>query len=45
MTAEFIDWPAGPVYLAERADDEYRKRVAIKLIERGMDTDAAHAAL
>lgn len=30
----------GAVYLAERADAEYEKRVAIKLIKRGMDTDA-----
>ncbi len=29
----------GNVYLAIRADDQYRKRVAIKLIKRGMDTD------
>jgi non-specific serine/threonine protein kinase/serine/threonine-protein kinase len=29
----------GAVYLAERADDEFRKRVAIKIIKRGMDTD------
>lgn len=29
----------GSVYLAMRADDEYQKRVAIKLIKRGMDTD------
>ncbi len=29
----------GSVYLAVRADDEFRKRVAIKLIKRGMDTD------
>jgi serine/threonine protein kinase/Tol biopolymer transport system component/Tfp pilus assembly protein PilF len=29
----------GSVYTAVRADDEYRKRVAIKLIKRGMDTD------
>jgi eukaryotic-like serine/threonine-protein kinase len=29
----------GAVYLAERADDEYRRRVAIKLIRRGMDSD------
>jgi eukaryotic-like serine/threonine-protein kinase len=29
----------GSVYLAVRADDEYNKRVAIKLIKRGMDTD------
>ena len=30
----------GVVYLATRADDEYRKQVAIKLVKRGMDTDA-----
>src|ERR1700730_6849802 len=30
----------GTVFLAERADDEYRKQVAIKLIKRGMDTDS-----
>jgi|GEM_PF-542079 len=29
----------GSVYLAVRADDEFRKRVAIKLVKRGMDTD------
>ncbi len=29
----------GSVYLAIRADDEFQKRVAIKLIKRGMDTD------
>lgn len=29
----------GAVYLAMRADDQYRKRVAIKLIRRGMDTE------
>ncbi len=28
----------GTVWLAERADDEFRKQVAIKLIKRGMDT-------
>ncbi|HJQ27062.1 MAG TPA: serine/threonine-protein kinase [Blastocatellia bacterium] len=28
----------GAVYLAARADDEYRKQVAIKLIRRGLDT-------
>jgi serine/threonine-protein kinase len=27
------------VYLAVRADDQYQKRVAIKLIKRGMDTE------
>ena len=30
----------GAVYLAERADAEYEKQVAIKLIKRGMDTDS-----
>src|SRR5438552_3048484 len=30
----------GAVYLAERADEQYQKRVAIKLIKRGMDTDS-----
>jgi tetratricopeptide (TPR) repeat protein len=29
----------GAVFLAERADDEYQKQVAIKLIKRGTDTD------
>jgi non-specific serine/threonine protein kinase/serine/threonine-protein kinase len=29
----------GIVYEAERADDQFRKRVAIKLIKRGMDSD------
>jgi Tol biopolymer transport system component/serine/threonine protein kinase/tetratricopeptide (TPR) repeat protein len=29
----------GAVYLAVRADSEFQKRVAIKLIKRGMDTD------
>ena len=29
----------GSVYLAVRADDEFHKQVAIKLIKRGMDTD------
>src|SRR4051812_3445504 len=29
----------GAVYLAARADDEYRKEVAIKIIRRGLDTD------
>ncbi len=27
----------GVVYLAERADDQYRKRVALKLLRRGLD--------
>jgi len=30
----------GAVYLAERADEQYKKQVAIKLIKRGMDTDS-----
>lgn len=30
----------GTVFLASRADDQYRKAVAIKLIRRGMDTDS-----
>src|SRR5205085_11509626 len=29
----------GAVYLATRDDDTYKKRVAIKLIKRGMDTE------
>lgn len=29
----------GAVFLANRADDEFRKRVAIKIIKRGMDSD------
>src|SRR5262245_35089982 len=30
----------GAVYLAARADEEYRKQVAIKIVKRGMDTEA-----
>ena len=30
----------GAVYLAERADAQYEKRVALKVIKRGMDTDS-----
>src|SRR5207237_2834586 len=30
----------GAVYLAERADEQYKKQVVIKLIKRGMDTDS-----
>jgi eukaryotic-like serine/threonine-protein kinase len=30
----------GAVYLAKRADEQYQKQVAIKLIKRGMDTDS-----
>ena len=29
----------GTVYLAERDDDQYRRRVALKLVKRGMDTE------
>lgn len=29
----------GAVYLAERADGEFRQKVAVKLIKRGMDSD------
>lgn len=29
----------GTVYLAERADEQFRKLVALKLVKRGMDTD------
>ena len=29
----------GTVYLAERADEEFHRRVAIKLVTRGMDTE------
>jgi serine/threonine-protein kinase len=29
----------GVVYLAERADEEFKKRVAVKIIKRGMDTE------
>jgi eukaryotic-like serine/threonine-protein kinase len=29
----------GAVYLATRADDQYKKRVAIKLVRRGMDSE------
>jgi tetratricopeptide (TPR) repeat protein/tRNA A-37 threonylcarbamoyl transferase component Bud32 len=30
----------GAVYLAERADDQFHKHVAVKLVKRGLDTDA-----
>ncbi|HEV2799607.1 MAG TPA: protein kinase [Pyrinomonadaceae bacterium] len=29
----------GAVYLAERAEGDFRKRVAVKVVKRGMDTD------
>ena len=34
----------GTVYLARRADREFEQRVAIKMIRRGMDSDAASSA-
>ena len=30
----------GAVYLAERADDQFQKQVAIKVVKRGTDSDA-----
>jgi serine/threonine protein kinase len=33
------------VYLAARADGEFQKRVAVKLIKRGMDTASVIARL
>src|SRR5215469_155115 len=30
----------GTVYLASRDDDQFRKRVALKVVKRGMDTEA-----
>lgn len=35
------DGGMGTVYEAVRADDEYRKRVAIKLVHRGLDSEIA----
>jgi serine/threonine protein kinase/Tfp pilus assembly protein PilF len=32
----------GAVYLAERADGQFRQRVALKLIKRGMDSEEIH---
>jgi serine/threonine protein kinase/tetratricopeptide (TPR) repeat protein len=40
ITREIGRGGMGAVYLAKRADGEFRQRVAIKLIKRGMDTDA-----
>ncbi|HEX8708189.1 MAG TPA: protein kinase [Pyrinomonadaceae bacterium] len=39
ITREIGRGGMGAVYLAVRADSEFQKRVAIKLIKRGMDTD------
>ena len=33
----------GVVYLAERADGQFEQRAALKLVKRGMDTEAVHA--
>ncbi|MGH9162811.1 MAG: protein kinase domain-containing protein [Vicinamibacteraceae bacterium] len=43
VVAELGRGGMGAVYLAERADDQYEKRAAIKLVKRGMDTDAVLA--
>lgn len=32
----------GRVYLAERADEQYQKKVAVKVIKKGMDTEEIH---
>jgi serine/threonine protein kinase/TolB-like protein/Flp pilus assembly protein TadD len=40
VTRELGRGGMGAVYLAERADDQYQKQVAIKLVKRGMDTDS-----
>ena len=40
ITEEIGRGGMGAVYLATRTDSEFEKRVAIKIIKRGMDTDA-----
>jgi eukaryotic-like serine/threonine-protein kinase len=40
ITEEIGSGGMGAVYKANRADDQYKTEVAIKLIKRGMDTDA-----
>jgi serine/threonine protein kinase len=40
LTAQIGHGGMGTVYLAERADETFDKRVAIKVITRGLDTDA-----
>ena len=40
LIAELGRGGMGIAYLAQRADDAYERRVAVKLIKRGMDTDA-----
>jgi serine/threonine protein kinase len=39
LVSEIGSGGMGKVYLAERDDAQYRKRVAIKVIKRGMDSD------
>jgi non-specific serine/threonine protein kinase/serine/threonine-protein kinase len=39
IVSEIARGGMGTVYLATRADDQYKKQVAIKLIKRGMDTE------
>ncbi len=39
LSAEIGRGGMGAVYLAERADGEFKQKVAIKLIKRGMDSD------
>lgn len=39
LIAEIGRGGMGAVYLAARADEQFEKRVAIKLVKRGMDTD------
>jgi serine/threonine protein kinase/tetratricopeptide (TPR) repeat protein len=38
VTSEIGRGGIGAVYLAERADDQYHKKVAIKIVKHGMDT-------
>jgi len=40
LVAEIGRGGMGAVYSAKRADQEYEKRVAIKVVKRGVDTDA-----
>jgi serine/threonine protein kinase/tetratricopeptide (TPR) repeat protein len=40
ISAEIGHGGMGTVYAARRADDQFRKRVAIKIVRRGMDTDS-----
>src|SRR5690349_16525412 len=39
ITSEIGRGGMGNVYLAERADDQFEKHVAIKILNRGIDTD------